>query len=123
MLYTELRIFNISQKLSKRILDLIIKIPNNWTIKDVDQIKRSSSSIPANIAEGHARRFYPRDFIRYLSISLGSSDETQVHLNSLYNQSLISKSEYENLFKEYKNLSIKILNYINFLKEKHNITV
>ena len=50
--------------------------------KDTDycrQIRRSSRSTPANIAEGF-RRFRPRDFARFLAIAKASLGETQNHL-------------------------------------------
>jgi four helix bundle protein len=43
------------------------------------QIRRSSRSTPANIAEGF-RRFRPRDFARFLAIAKASLGETQNHL-------------------------------------------
>ncbi len=123
MLYTELRIYNISQELSKEIFWITKKIPYYWKNRDVDQIRRSSASVPANIAEGYSRRFYARDFIRYLIIALGSSDETQVHIKSLFDKEYLSLADFNTFSNRYKNLSIKILNYINFLKKKHKIKI
>jgi four helix bundle protein len=44
-----------------------------------DQIRASSSSAPANIAEGFGR-FRPREFARFLEIARASLMETQNHL-------------------------------------------
>ena len=44
-----------------------------------DQIRRSSASIPANIAEGYALGTTPQ-FIRHLQIALGSATELATHL-------------------------------------------
>ena len=43
------------------------------------QIRRSSSSIPANIAEGQARA-HTREFLHFLSIARGSAKELETHL-------------------------------------------
>lgn len=43
------------------------------------QMIRSAISIPANIAEGHARR-YRNEFLQFLSIAYGSSTELETHL-------------------------------------------
>lgn len=43
------------------------------------QIRRSSASVPANIAEGCGREG-DREFARYLSIAAGSASETEYHL-------------------------------------------
>ncbi len=43
------------------------------------QIRRSASSIPANIAEGHGRE-QTKSFIQYLRIAQGSLKELETHL-------------------------------------------
>ena len=63
-----------------------------------DQIQRSCSSAPANIAEGF-RRYKPRDFARYLRIALGSLGETQNHLQHAKTQRYISEEEFSSLWK------------------------
>ena len=45
----------------------------------VSQIRRSASSIPANIAEGHGRE-NTGNFIQHLRISQGSLKELETHL-------------------------------------------
>lgn len=45
----------------------------------VQQTRRSSVSIPANIAEGYGRRT-TGDYIRFLNISQGSINELETHL-------------------------------------------
>src|SRR6267154_245777 len=43
------------------------------------QIRRSASSIPANIAEGHGRE-HTQSFVQYLRIAQGSLKELETHL-------------------------------------------
>ena len=45
----------------------------------VSQLRRAAVSIPSNIAEGHSRR-YTKEFMNYLSISLGSCSELETQL-------------------------------------------
>lgn len=43
------------------------------------QLRRSAVSIPANVAEGHAR-LSTREYLRFVSIALGSLAETETHV-------------------------------------------
>ena len=43
------------------------------------QIRRSASSISANIAEGYGRR-YTGEYVRFLNIAQGSINELETHL-------------------------------------------
>lgn len=86
----DLLIHQIALQLAKEVHELVGAIPFNWKIKEVDDIKRSSSSVPSNISEGFSQRFYTKKFLLYLYIALGSSDETQDHLKKLYNNGHIN---------------------------------
>lgn len=63
-----------------------------------DQIRRSSASAPANIAEGF-RRYKPRDFARCLRIALGSLGETQNHLQHARTEGYISERQFAELWR------------------------
>lgn len=58
-----------------------------------------------------------KDFIKYLTYALASSDETQAHLKQIYTTELISKEKYLDLSKKYKNLSVRLINYIMAIKQ------
>ena len=117
----DFRIYQIALQQSKEITEEFKDIQPQWKDKDVDQIIRSSKSTTANIAEGFSHRFYPKQFLRYLVIALGSSDETQHHLKILKNENKLNKQKADEYIQNYKYLSIKILNTINQTKKKHNI--
>ena len=46
-----------------------------------DQIRRSSRSVPANIAEGYRKRQYIKAFVNKMSDADGEATETQVWLS------------------------------------------
>jgi four helix bundle protein len=55
------------------------KLPNEERFALANQIRRSASSIPANIAEG-AGRGHTREYLHSLKIALGSLNELETHL-------------------------------------------
>lgn len=118
----DLRVYNFAIQLEKELYQVISQIPYKWDVEQVKQVQRSSSSISANIIEGWNRRFYVKDFLRFLYIAMGSSDETQHHIRILYSKEKIDDKIYNKLLLNYKSLSIKILNFINYLRKKHNIS-
>ncbi len=62
------------------------------------QIRRSASSIPANIAEGCGRSD-GRDFARFLQIAMGSASELEYHLLLARDLELVNGTDYERLEK------------------------
>lgn len=75
----DLEVYRQSLELLKTVYELCGKLPSGERSLD-DQIKRAAKSIPANIAEGFAKRVSPKEFKRFLTIALGSSDEVVTHL-------------------------------------------
>ena len=55
------------------------------------QIRRSTKSICANIAEGYGKSSSAAEFKRYLTIALGSANETRVHLKYCKDLGYLSK--------------------------------
>ena len=62
----------------------------------VSQMRRASSSIPANIAEGSGRKS-TKEFIQFLHISLGSASELETFIIISNKLEYISDTETENL--------------------------
>ena len=61
-----------------------------------NQLFRSASSIPANIAEGR-RQASDKEFRRFLRIALNSSSELEYHLILARDTNAISESDFVNL--------------------------
>ncbi|MCW5958550.1 MAG: four helix bundle protein [Pyrinomonadaceae bacterium] len=60
------------------------------------QLRRSSVSIMANIAEGQGRRT-DRDFANFLNITLGSIAETKSHLYVALDLDYVQKEKFDEL--------------------------
>ena len=70
-------------------IKLVIRVPS--PLKSVaDQVIRSASSVPANLAEGHGRS--GRDRLRFWRIAYASAKEVDSHLRILANAGVISST-------------------------------
>ncbi len=79
-----------------------------------DQIRRSSVSIMANIAEGFARRS-DKDFAYFLNISRSSAAEVQSHLYVALDQDYISEERFNEIYKEIEETSKMIFGFAKHL--------
>ena len=77
--FDKLEIWKVSMSLVKDIYELLAIYPKTEVYGLVSQMKRCAISIPSNIAEGF-RRKGPKDFIRFLNISLGSLAELETQV-------------------------------------------
>jgi four helix bundle protein len=85
-----------------------------WNLNQ--QLRRSSLSISANIAEGYGR-FYYQDNVRFCYVARGSLEEVLSHLTFVHDMSFISDGLYKELTDEGDEID-KMLNvYISYLKK------
>lgn len=100
-------------RINKEILPLL-PIEEKWSLNQ--QLRRSSQSIPANIAEGHGR-FYFQDNVRFCYIARGSLEETLSHIVYAHKVSYVSETIYKSFAVDGENLNRLINGYISFLKK------
>jgi len=78
----------------------IYKTSRCWPVEEkfglINQIRRCSSSICANIVEGYSRT--GKEFLRYLNISRGSLEESKYFLMLSRDLNYIDNEKFENLF-------------------------
>jgi hypothetical protein len=67
--FRELLVYQKSRQLSKEIFDLTTSFPKDEKLSSTDQIRRSSRSVGAQIAEAWAKRRYEKHFISKLTDS------------------------------------------------------
>ena len=100
-------------RINKEILQLL-PLEEKWAL--TQQLRRSSQSVPANIAEGHGR-YYFQDNVRFCYIARGSLEETLSHLVYAYKVGYVSEPLYKSLALDGENLNRLINGYIGFLKK------
>ncbi len=82
-----------------------------------DQIRRSSVSIMANIAEGFGRESN-KGFILFLSYASSSNTELQSHLYIALDQKYINEKEFSQIYEQSKGVGALINGFIRYLKGK-----
>lgn len=76
--YRDLRVWQLGMDLTVNLYQVTKSFPKEELYGLTSQIRRASSSIPANIAEGHARG--TKEFLQFLRIAQGSLTEVETHL-------------------------------------------
>ncbi|MEW6158245.1 MAG: four helix bundle protein [Verrucomicrobiota bacterium] len=75
--FRELEVYKRQRTLSKEVFALSKRFPREEQYSLTDQLRRSSRSIGAQIAEAWAKRLYPKHFISKLTDADGEQMETQ----------------------------------------------
>ena len=78
--HRELRVYKLAFATAQEIYQLSREFPPVEKYSLTDQIRRSSRSVCANIAEAFRMRRYPAAFVSKLTLSEGEAAETQVWL-------------------------------------------
>ena len=77
--YQELRVWQLGMKIARDVYPLSQAFPRHEIYGLTAQMRRAAVSIAANIAEGHARES-TKEYVRYVSIALGSLAELETLL-------------------------------------------
>ena len=91
----------------------LLKFDKDYSLKD--QIRRSSVSVMANIAEGYDRRG-DKEFIRFLNIAKGSLSEVKSHLYVAFDIDYIKEEKLNTLFILIDEIGKLISGLIKYLK-------
>ncbi len=104
----DLDVYNMAFERAMQIFDLTKDFPKSETYSLVDQIRRSSRSVCANIREGYAKRKYPDIFVKQLNDALGSSEETLTWLDFAYKSGYLDAGIHKDLKRSYEAISSMI---------------
>jgi len=96
--HEELDCWRLSEELRLEVEAVLATEPASKDFEFCDQIRGSSSSTPANIAEGFAR-YRPRPFAYCLRTALGELGETQNHLRKGRTKQYLSEDAFARLWR------------------------
>ena len=98
----------------------ITKLPKFELYEEGSQIRRSIKSVKTNIVEGYGRRRHKQEFIRFLTFSLASCDETADHLETLFEtESLKEKEIFQDFQERLQTLGMKLNSFIQSVEKGH----
>lgn len=115
--HRDLKVFQLAYKLAMEIFNESKSFPKDERFSLTDQIRRSSRSVAANIAEGFRKRQYPKMFISKLADSDGEVAETQVWLDFAQDCGYMPNSRRDELIRGYEEVG-KMLGTMMSLPEK-----
>lgn len=108
---TDLEVYNLALELLDPLYKLTVLIPPDHR-KVKYQANEAAEKIAPQIAEGFGKKHAPKEFCRFLSMALGSSDEVITHIREIKiiarNYSRIKQEDCDVLIEKYKTLSKKI---------------
>jgi four helix bundle protein len=111
--FRDLIVYQKSYKLSMEIFEITKKFPKEEKYSLVDQILRSSRSIPANISEARVKRKYPKSFVSKLLDSLAEESETEVWVDMSKDCKYIDNELHNSLLERYTEVAKMLSSMIN----------
>jgi four helix bundle protein len=108
--HKDLDVYKLSFECSVRIFELSQKFPKEETWSLTDQIRRSSRSVCANLAEAFRKRRYPKMFISKITDSEGEAAETQTWLDFALSGKYIGRVDHDELVQSYEKIIGKLVN-------------
>jgi four helix bundle protein len=102
--FKELRVYKQGFAAASRIYELSKRWPREERYSLTDQIRRSSRSVCANIAEAWRKRRYPAHFVSKLSDSDSEAAETQAWLDFALDCGYIDQQAHDELYGVYENV-------------------
>jgi len=103
--YRDLKAYQVSYQLALDIHEITKTFPIEERYSLVDQIRRSSRSVPANIAEAWKKRRYQKMFISKIIDAAGEAGETEVWLDFARDMKYLKEDTYKELMIRYDEVS------------------
>ena len=113
--FRDLKVWEKAHQLTLSIYRATAAFPTEEKYGLTSQLRRSATSVPANIAEGCGRGG-DQEFARFLQIAMGSASELEYHLLLCRDLSFLKTSVYEELDKSTVEVKRMLTSLIRKLK-------
>ena len=102
--YRDLNVYQRSFKAAVEMYNLVKTFPRDELYGLISQIKRASTSIPLNIAEGYGKKVNANEFKRFLLMASGSCNEMRVLMELSKELGFIRQEQYMKYEHEYEEI-------------------
>jgi len=120
--FRDLKVYQLTYKLAMEIFEISKSFPKEEKYSLTDQIRRSSRSVAANIAEGFRKRQYSKMFVSKLADADGEASETQMWIDCAFDCEYITKDQKIYLLNGYEEVG-RMLGSIILHPEKFNLNL
>lgn len=107
--FRDLEVYNEGYELAIIVNKAVNKLPFFERNDLGSQLRRCSKSPPANIAEGWAKRRFPKEFKKHIDSAIGSCNEMEVHICMARDLAYWKNDFCENILKRYQFLGGKLV--------------
>ena len=111
--FRDLEVYKLSRQLSGIIFEISKKFPKEEMYSITDQIRRSSRSVGAQIAEAWGKRKFEKHFVSKLTDADAEQLETQHWIETAFDCSYVSKETSVDLIKKYSSIGKMLNSMIN----------
>jgi len=111
--FRDLIVYQKSYKATLEIFNITKSFPKEEKYCLIDQIRRSSRSVPGNIAEAWVKRKYPKSFVSKLLDALAEEAESEVWIDMSLDFNYIDKSLHDSLLNQYQEVARMLSSMIN----------
>jgi four helix bundle protein len=107
--FRDLEVYQLAMDAAMKLFELSKRFPLEERYSLTDQVRRSSRSVCANIAEAWRKRRYPNAFVSKLSDAEAEAAETQVWIKFSVKSGYLPLEQADELDKQYENIQGKIV--------------
>lgn len=99
--YRDLKVYKMSYQLALDVHEITKRYPKEERYSLTDQIRRSSRSVPGNLAEAWKKRRYEKAFIAKVIDAAGEAGETEVWLDFSMDFGYLDAAKHDELMERY----------------------
>lgn len=115
--FEDLDAWKLARQLMLECHELADELPSKERYDLASQIRRSSKSVMANIAEGYGRYHYAGS-LRFYYIARGSLDETINHIITAHDLDYIDDTRFRELYDSGREAERMLNGYINYIRKR-----